>query len=352
MSQAGERGVRGKEPFLFAFLNFEFGLLGRDSRGKSTSLGCPAEGGTASCPVVMASCDAFRQSVIALRPVDDRFLAPAVFVAPLRASRPIKSTHSDADSKRRRREPSNLKRRCVATGDDGVARNTAGLTDMFWTLGQFLDHDLDLTPENKFTEEKQPGFLNSRVLIESEEFPIEVPDDEHYFINNATLEFKRSEIIRKAAHNFGPADYINKHSAYADLGQVYGTDYFRANALRTFSGGKLKMSPGGLLPKNKVIGNDALGAKVSNAPDGEEKFYVAGDIRANEQITLLSMHVVWAREHNRVCDELKELFPDYDDQLLFSTARAIVISTWQSIVYSKHRVWCLMACICLGFKSH
>lgn len=171
--------------------------------------------------------------------------------------------------------------------------------------------------------------------IESEEFPIEVPDSEYYFTNNETLEFKRSEIILKAEHNFGPADYINQHSAFLDLGQVYGADYFRANALRSYSGGKLKMSPGSLLPKNKLTGEDGLGAKVSNAPDGKEEFYVGGDIRANEQVTLLVMHVLWAREHNRVCDELKELYPDDDDQLLFSTARTIVISAWQSIIYTE-----------------
>lgn len=58
-------------------------------------------------------------------------------------------------------------------------------------------------------------------------------------------------------------------------------------------------------------------------------------IRANEQPTLLCMHTLWAREHNQVCDELGELFPEWEDEQLYQTARAIVISEYQSIVYSE-----------------
>lgn len=82
-------------------------------------------------------------------------------------------------------------------------------------------------------------------------------------------------------------------------------------------------------------GPGALGAKIDNGPDAEDKFYVGGDIRTNENIVLLSHHVLWAREHNLVCDEIGKLFPSWDDERIYQTARAISIAVFQSIVYSK-----------------
>lgn len=215
-------------------------------------------------------------------------------------------------------------------GDDGVATNPVGYTDLFWTIGQFLDHDLDLTPESQLAEDKQPGFTDTRA---DEEFPIFVPEGDFYFSAAEELEFKRSVQVPDDGN---PVKFINKHSAYIDLGQVYGQDFARANALRTHTDGLLKLHGAGFLPKNKLTGPDALGAKLNNAPDSDDKFFVAGDIRANEQITLLSMHTLWAREHNLVATELKPLFPDFGDKQLFETARAIVISCWQSIVYTEY----------------
>eukprot|EP00803_Ostreobium_quekettii_P010647 evm.model.scf_78.16 EVM.evm.TU.scf_78.16 scf_78:102-4819(-) len=215
-------------------------------------------------------------------------------------------------------------------GDDGVATNPVGYTDLFWTTGQFLDHDLDLTPESQIAEDKQPGFTDTRAV---EEFPIFVPEGDFYFGGTEELEFKRSVQIPDEGN---PVKFVNKHSAYIDLGMVYGQDFARANALRTHKDGLLKLHGAGFLPKNKLSGPDALGAKLSNAPDADDRFFVAGDIRANEQVILLSMHTLWAREHNQVATELKAIFPDFGDKQLFETARAIVISCWQSIVYTEY----------------
>ena len=45
-----------------------------------------------------------------------------------------------------------------------------------------------------------------------------------------------------------PAQQINSITSYLDLSQVYGSDLATDNALRTFVGGQMKTSPGGLPP--------------------------------------------------------------------------------------------------------
>lgn len=145
------------------------------------------------------------------------------------------------------------------------------------------------------------------------------------------MEFERSVLLKDRSRGL----HENQHSAYADLGQLYGVDYLRARALRSFSGGKLKVSAGNLPPYNKINGPGALRAKVDNAPDAEDKFFAVGDLRGNEQPLLLALHIVWIREHNIVCDELAALFPKWTDDRLYQTARAIVIAEYQSILYDE-----------------
>lgn len=59
---------------------------------------------------------------------------------------------------------------------------------------------------------------------------------------------------------------------------------------------------------------------------------VAGDVRANENIGLTSIHTLFAREHNRIVDEL----PDYlDEEIKFQIARKVVTAQQQYITYNE-----------------
>ncbi|XP_014259105.1 prostaglandin G/H synthase 2-like isoform X2 [Cimex lectularius] len=44
---------------------------------------------------------------------------------------------------------------------------------------------------------------------------------------------------------------------------------------------------------------------------------------------------IWLREHNRICDTLLSLWPDWDDEKLFQTARNIVTGELLAITYSE-----------------
>ncbi|KAI0560087.1 hypothetical protein FGB62_126g010 [Gracilaria domingensis] len=132
---------------------------------------------------------------------------------------------------------------------------------------------------------------------------------------------------RRFAPKFDAERPINSLSSALDLASVYGPDEERANALRSFKDGKLKVSNGNLLPLN------TLG--LSNAPTAGAEYFLAGDHRANEHPVLTALHTIFVREHNSICDELKRYFIISDDDLLFQLARMINIAQFQKIVFEE-----------------
>ena len=129
--------------------------------------------------------------------------------------------------------------------------------------------------------------------------------------------------------------HINIQSSYLDGSQIYRADFQRARLLRSFEGGRLKMSDGNLPSFNRVDGPGALGANVENGPNKEGRFFVLGDSRGNEQTLLLALQVLFLREHNLVAEELAKAFPLFDDELIYQTARAIVVAEYQCIIYNE-----------------
>lgn len=53
--------------------------------------------------------------------------------------------------------------------------------------------------------------------------------------------------------------------------------------------------------------------------------FLAGDVRANEQVALLAMHTIWLREHNRIATELRRVNPHWDADVLFHESRKVYI---------------------------
>lgn len=61
--------------------------------------------------------------------------------------------------------------------------------------------------------------------------------------------------------------------------------------------------------------------------------FLAGDIRANEQVGLIAMHTIWMRKHNRLAKELKILNPQWDSDTLYHESRKIVGAAMQHFTY-------------------
>ena len=75
-----------------------------------------------------------------------------------------------------------------------------------------------------------------------------------------------------------------------------------------------------------------------------DRFFVAGDVRANEHNVLTCMHTLFVREHNRICDDLacdrsarlaREIKALGRDEALFRRARRHVIAIEQAITYEE-----------------
>ncbi|MGD1914756.1 MAG: peroxidase family protein [Phycisphaerales bacterium] len=201
----------------------------------------------------------------------------------------------------------------VAAQDSGSVPNAYRFSDFVWQWGQFLDHDIDETP----------------VASPAEEFDIVVPAGDPWFDPRGTGEVTIS-LDRSAASGLGMVrQQINNITAYIDAANVYGSDEERARELRTLDGtGKLKTSDGDLLPFN-VNG-------FENAPTAyDPSFFLAGDIRANEQVGLIAMHTLFVREHNRLATQIARDLPHLDGDSIYEHARAMVAAEMQAITYNE-----------------
>ena len=192
------------------------------------------------------------------------------------------------------------------------------ISSFAFTWGQFLDHDITLTPE-----------------AEEEHIRVPLPPGEPTF--QTPIPFSRSAVHAGTGVN-SPREQSNLITAYIDASNVYGSDAARATWLRTNQNGKLKTSRGNLLPYNTVDGE--FGSRVDpSAPSmafpphfPSVKIFVAGDVRANEQPGLTVLHTLFVREHNRICDQLVASGRT-NDQENYQTARKYVAALMQKITY-------------------
>ncbi|MCB1866739.1 MAG: peroxidase family protein [Chromatiales bacterium] len=205
----------------------------------------------------------------------------------------------------------------IVAAQDSSRVNARGASDFLWQWGQFLDHDLDLTDGTDPPESAD----------------ISVPVGDPFFdpdaTGSATIPFNRSLYAAESGVDADtPRIQVNEITGWIDASNVYGSDDARARALRTLDGtGRLKTSAGNLLPFN-VDG-------LSNAGGTSDALFVAGDVRANEQVGLTVMHTLFVREHNRQADRIRAGNRFLNDEAIYQRARRMVGALMQSITYNE-----------------
>lgn len=175
--------------------------------------------------------------------------------------------------------------------------NPEGLSNLFTNWGQFLDHDLSLTPDASGEFVMVPGMM--------------APVERSVYDDTTGID--------------GPRQQVNVITPEIDGSMIYGSDRARTKMLREFEGGRLKMSEEGYMPLSEP--GDMAGSTE------EKPLFLAGDVRANENVGLTVLHTLFVREHNYWADRLADEHPRWSDKKIFKAARSIVEYEVQKITY-------------------
>ena len=221
-------------------------------------------------------------------------------------------------------------------------------------MGQFIDHDLTLTPEETEPEccdlnrAGEPWVFNEN-FDRDRCIPIKIPDDDRIWGRRGRTCFEvHRSLVALAIPDCAASPQREQWDAlthFLDSSNVYGSTVMEARDVR--DGMLLKVNPS----SRRIIGgggrsvlpacanaranrnNNACGGICQEEPSRSCK--IAGDQRVNEQIGLTSHHTIWLREHNRLAAALESLNTHWDEERVFQEARRILIAQWQNIIYNE-----------------
>ena len=211
----------------------------------------------------------------------------------------------------------------VIFNQSGLINDTDNHSAYVWAFGQFIDHDISLVENNN-----------------AEPLEIEVQANDPFF--STPIRMSRSAVVDGTGiGDNNPRQFQNKVTHFLDGSAIYGSTVERANWLRTNSGdGKLRTSTGDYLPWNTIDGEhnspqDPTAPFMEDATHSGDKLFVAGDVRANENPLLITLHTIFVREHNRLCDDFKSENPSWSGEKLYQEARRMIGAYIQSITYEE-----------------
>ncbi|KAL7548615.1 hypothetical protein ACHAWF_011888 [Thalassiosira exigua] len=189
--------------------------------------------------------------------------------------------------------------------------NEHGASDWLWAFGQFLNHDISEVNVNK-----------------EDSCNVSISASDPFLHNVTSIPVSRSKFQMDRRN---VAQQLNDMSSNLDAENVYGTKKSRLKYIRSDDSsvtGRLRTSGDRLLPKN-----------VYALPNrgGEERvdLFLAGDVRANENVALLATHTLWLREHNYWADRIRASDPELDGDGVFKLARVLVTAIMQKITYDE-----------------
>ncbi len=141
-----------------------------------------------------------------------------------------------------------------------------------------------------------------------EQNPIEVPleDDDSWPEKPMTIRRTKRDPTRTAEDDARklPPTYVNTETHWWDGSQIYGSNAATLAKVRSGVDGKLVIGDDGLLPL------DENGADITG-------------VSGNFWIGLTLLHSLFTREHNAICDMLREANPSWGEEYLFDHARLV-----------------------------
>jgi len=226
-------------------------------------------------------------------------------------------------------------------------------THLLMQFGQFLDHDITLTPEPELEccserlkhtrrcESIQMDWTNfldvSKDPILMESLPAK---------SQTCISFSRSDPACNTG--IGVREQLNSITAFVDGSNVYGsseraTKLLRIKKIKSDNYGQLEVNHGNNrdLPTRKQVGIS------DDKHPGETNFKVAGDNRCVEHPGLISMHTIWMNEHNRIASLLlkeksieeymtsENMTNEDKDEFIFQETRRLVGAELQRVTYAE-----------------
>merc|ERR1712142_296349 len=240
----------------------------------------------------------------------------------------------------------------------GVSNRTS---HMLMQFGQFVDHDIVLTPE----PEKRCCRMEVRNSGDCKNIRIKPGDSKTDKIYNNKearkkgepkqncIPFSRSSVVCPSEENPG-REQFNALTIFLDMSAIYGSEDDIAIPLRTKER-DLKRNFLGWKNLGTLIGNRQRWNLPSrknvhlrghtNAAFPNTK--VSGDLRCDEQPGLLMMHTVFFMEHNRIAKALQtsRVIMEYletlnttkeKDDFIYGETRRLLAGIFQSIVYREY----------------
>jgi hypothetical protein len=200
-------------------------------------------------------------------------------------------------------------------------------SEWVWVWGQFVDHGIDM-------RDTTPG--------ENAPIPFDPNDPLERFVNDlGIIDFHRSPAAPGTGSSSTPRQQINQISSFLDGSQIYGVSPVRLDWLRAGPLGDPSQKSAKLLLPNDFLPHPTDRGALIAAPlmelDGPlaqrpDLARVAGDVRANENMPLTLAQTLFAREHNRIVDQLPTSLTE--DQK-FDVARRVVGAEIQFITYNE-----------------
>ncbi|XP_030586995.1 eosinophil peroxidase [Archocentrus centrarchus] len=240
------------------------------------------------------------------------------------------------------------------TRNDNISADST-LSHLLVDWGQWIDHDLVLTPQSPSTAAFKTGADCTHTCSrDSPCFPIQIPlSDPRNGIQSCMPFFRSAPSCGAGVLPHRHREQLNAITSFVDASMVYGSSTGLASALRNQS------SPLGSMAINSQHSDQELAympflprlqphldpcaprnSTTSETSDrsahrqNTTSCFQAGDSRANEHLGLIALHTLFLREHNRLVKELHLLNLHWSPDTLYQEARKIIgaihqILTWE-----------------------
>ncbi|GMR61893.1 hypothetical protein PMAYCL1PPCAC_32088, partial [Pristionchus mayeri] len=245
--------------------------------------------------------------------------------------------------------PRQVSRQIVATPEI-TQHTTLSVFVMQW--GQIVDHDITHTPFALSRTAYTGGAVCNRTCENVDpcyNIPL-LPDDPKINSANAEIykkfpcmEFERSGAICGSGETsllfqrVTQREQMNILTSYLDASFLYGSTEVQALELRDLFGdhGLLRFDivSGAQKPYLPFEKDSDMDCRRNFSSENPMRCFLAGDLRANEQVALTSIHTLFLREHNRLAAKMLLLNPLWDGEKIYQETRKIIGAVVQHITF-------------------